>query len=300
MARTEVFALAPLLSLKSRDICGNMNIQKAGDRFGHSRAKAPERFRTASQFQMDDDFMRCLFKDNVPLAEMVLRIITGKPDLVITDCQTQKDMKRLAGARSICLDAYGTDSIGKKYDMEIQREDKGADPHRARFHSSVLDIENLDAGQEFRELPDTYTIFITEKDFYGKGEPVYLIERMNITTGKPFADGEHILYVNGEYRGDSDIGKLMHDFNCTDADDMNFKLLADRTRYLKENPKGVSEMCKVIEDMRKEEREEGIKEGMRTAALRMIADGTLALEKIAEYVGLSLDEVKKLQSGQSA
>ena len=227
--------------------------------------------------------MRCLFKDNVPLAEMVLRIITGKPDLVITDCQTQKDMKRLAGARSICLDAYGTDSIGKKYDMEIQREDKGADPHRARFHSSVLDIENLDAGQEFRELPDTYTIFITEKDFYGKGEPVYLIERMNITTGKPFADGEHILYVNGEYRGDSDIGKLMHDFNCTDADDMNFKL--------KENPKGVSEMCKVMEDMRKE--------SLIEVAKKLLSDGTLTLEKIAECVGLSLDEVKRLQTGQS-
>ena len=41
-----------------------------------------------------------------------------------------------------------------------------------------------------------------------------------------------VAYVNGEYRGDSDIGKLMHDFNCTDAADMNFKLLADRTRYL--------------------------------------------------------------------
>ena len=240
---------------------------------------------------IDDDFMRCLFKDNIPLAEFVLRIITGKQDLIITDCETQKDMKRLAGARSICLDAYGTDSIGKKYDMEIQREDKGADPHRARFHSSVLDIENLDAGQEFRELPATYSIFITEKDFYGKGEPVYLIERMNITTGKPFADGEHILYVNGEYRGDSDIGKLMHDFNCTDADDMNFKLLADRTRYLKENPKGVSEMCKVMEDMRKE--------SLIEVAKKLLSDGTLTLEKIAECVGLSLDEVKRLQTGQS-
>ena len=249
---------------------------------------------------IDDDFMRCLFKDNIPLAELVLRIITGKRDLIITDCRTQKDMKRLAGARSICLDAYGTDTTGKKYDLEIQRADRGADPHRARYHSSVMDIENLDAGQEFSELPDTYTIFIVEKDFYGMGEPVYPIERMNLLTGKPFADGEHILYVNGEYRGDSDVGKLMHDFNCTDADDMNFELLAERTRYLKEDPKGVSEMCKVIEDMRREEREEGIKEGMRTAALRMIADGTLALEKIAEYVGLSLDEVKKLQSGQSA
>ena len=99
---------------------------------------------------IDDDFMRCLFKDNIPLAEFVLRIITDKPDLIITDCETQKDMKRLAGARSICLDAYGTDSAGKKYDLEVQRQDKGADPHRARYHSSVMDIENLHSGQEFK------------------------------------------------------------------------------------------------------------------------------------------------------
>lgn len=51
---------------------------------------------------IDDDFMRCLFKNNIPLAELVLRIITDKQDLVITDSQTQKDMKRLAGARSVC------------------------------------------------------------------------------------------------------------------------------------------------------------------------------------------------------
>ncbi len=67
-----------------------------------------------------DDFMCCLFKDNIPLAEFVLRIITDKPDLIITECETQKDMKRLAGARSICLDAYGTDSVEKKYDMAVQ------------------------------------------------------------------------------------------------------------------------------------------------------------------------------------
>lgn len=201
---------------------------------------------------IDDNFMRCLFKDNIPLAELVLRIITGKQDLIITDCQTQKDMKRLVGARSVCLDAYGTDSENKKYDLEIQRSDKGADPHRARYHSSVMDIENLDAGQEFDELPDTYTIFITEKDFYGMGEPLYVIERKNLTTGEGFEDGEHILYVNGEYRGESDFGKLMHDFSCTEADDMNFDLMAERTRYLKENPKGVQEMCKSMEDMRNE------------------------------------------------
>ena len=155
-----------------------------------------------------------------------------------------------------------------------------------------MDVENLDAGQKFSELPDTYTIFIVEKDFYGMGEPVYPIERVNLLTGKPFDDGEHILYVNGEYRGDSDIGKLMHDFNCTNADEMYFELLADRTRYLKENPKGVSEMCKVIEDMLREERLE--------IAKTMLLDRMLPLEKIAEYARLSIDEVRKLQAEQFA
>ena len=261
---------------------------------GQKRQKDLQRLRGLRP--IDDDFMRCLFKDNIPLAELVLRIITGKPDLIITDCQTQKDMKRLVGARSICLDAYGTDAAGKKYGLEIQRADKGANPHRARYHSSVMDVENLNAGQEFSELPDTYTIFITEKDFFGLGGPVYPIERINLLTGKPFEDGEHILYVNGEYRGTSDIGKLMHDFSCTDADDMNFKLMAERMRYLKEDPKGVNEMCKVMEDMRIQER----RETMTEIALRMLHAGRYALEEIVNISGLSLDEVKNLQMNHNA
>ncbi len=128
------------------------------------------------------------------------------------------------------------------------------------------------------------------------GEAVYPIERINLVTGKPFEDGEHILYVNGEYRGDSDIGKLMHDFNCTDATDMNFELLAERTRYLKNNPKGVSEMCKVIEDMRTRER----KETMKEIALRMMKARRYALEEIVNISGLPLDEVKKLKAEQGS
>ena len=257
---------------------------------------------------MDDDFMRCLFKDNIPLVEFVLRIFTEKPDLKIIKCQTQKDMKRLVGARSLCLDAYGEDSEKKKYDMEVQRADKGSEPQRARYHSSVIDVENLDARQKFTDLPETYVIFITEKDFFGEGKPVYRIERMNLDTGKPFADGEHILYVNGEYRGDSDIGKLMHDFSCSNPDDMNFKLMADSARYLKENPKGVSQMCKILEEMKDEYlqigvekgREEGEKEGRsnekRETVFRMLTNGSLTLENISEFSGLPLDEVKKLNS----
>lgn len=59
-------------------------------------------------------------------------------------------------------------------------------------------------------------------------------------------------------------------------------------------------MCKAMEDMRMESLQEGRKESMKEVALRMLADGALSLEKIAEYSGLSLEEVKKLNENKSA
>ena len=239
---------------------------------------------------MDDTFMRGLFKDDIPLAQLVLRIITGMPDLTLLTCEMQADMKRVTGARSICLDAYATDSRGRKYDIEVQRADSGADPHRARYHSSVMDVENLDEKQDYRELPDTYVIFITEKDYYKSGEPLYVIEHMNRTLSQPFEDGAHILYVNGEYRGDSALGKLMHDFNCTDAGEMNYELLAQKTRYLKENPKGVSEMCKVMEELRNESYAEGCAEGTFATLAGLVRDGLLSIREASQRVNMTEQE----------
>ena len=61
---------------------------------------------------------------------------------------------------------------------------------------------------------------------------------MNITTDELFNDGEHILYINGAYRGDDEIGNLMHDFSCSDPDEMKNKDLADISRYYKETQEG--------------------------------------------------------------
>ena len=41
---------------------------------------------------------RCIFRDNIPLVQKVLRIIINKPDLNIIKAETQVDMKRLLGA----------------------------------------------------------------------------------------------------------------------------------------------------------------------------------------------------------
>ena len=217
---------------------------------------------------IDDDFMRCIFRDNIPLTQFVLRILTQIKDLEVIRLETQMDMKRLVGARSVCLDVYAKDSSGRKMDLEIQRSDLGAGTHRARYHSSAMDIENLDAGQDFDSLPDTYTIFITENDILGKGLPFYSIERTTVQTGELFNDGSHILYINGAYRDDSEIGKLMHDFSCWDPDDMNYPLMEEATRYYKETEEGVEYMCKAFEEVRNEGFNRGMQQGMKQGVVQ--------------------------------
>lgn len=249
---------------------------------------------------LDDEFMRCFFRDRDDLVEFVLRIILNRSDLKVISSQTQKDMKRLGGARSIAMDVFAIDSTGKKYDIEIQKANEGADPYRARYYSSVMDVESLDAGQEFHELPETYIIFITEKDIFGEGAPLYQIDRVNAVTNKPFGDGAHIIYVNGEYRGNSPIGLLMDDFSRSNGLDMHFKPLADRTCYLKEDPEGVKQVSDVIEEIRQEGIQQGEQQKSLKIALSMLEAGKYALSEIANLTGLSLTEVQGLQQGQTS
>ncbi len=234
---------------------------------------------------LDDDFLTKCFEGDTASIELVLQIILEKSDLKVLDVRTQVFVENLLN-RSVRFDILATDSTGAKINVEIQRADKGAGRKRARYNSSMMDANLLKKGEDFNQLPETWVIFITENDVMGKGLPLYSIERCFLGTGERFEDGSHILYVNGAYRGDTPIGKLMHDFSCTDAEDMYYGTLAD------ESKEGILIMCKAMEDMRKE----SLKEGAINTAKRMLADGILTLEKIAEYAGLSLEEVKKLKA----
>lgn len=251
---------------------------------------------------LDDDFLTKCFDGDPKYIQFVLRIVMEKPDLEVEDVRTQVFVENLLN-RSVRLDVLATDSTGQTINVEIQRSDKGAGRKRARYNSSMMDANLLHKSEDFDQLPETWVIFITERDVIGKGLPRYPVERCFLGTGEIFGDGSHILYVNGAYRDETPIGKLMHDFSCTDPANMYYNELAERVRFFKEDKEGILIMCKAMEDMRNESLQEGIKEGrresMKVAAERMLADGTLALEKIAEYVGLSLEEVKKLQAGQS-
>ena len=236
---------------------------------------------------MDDDFMSKCFEENIECTELVLHIVLGRDDLKVKKVETQHFMKNLQG-RLIILDIYATDETGKRYNVEIQRADRGAGAKRARYHSSLIDANVTEPGDKLENLVETYVIFITENDVLGKGKPLYHIDRVIKETGENFGDEAHILYVNGAYRDESPIGILMHDFSCTDAKDMKYRTLAERVRYFKEDEKGVAAMCKAMEDMRNEAKLEERKE----IACSLLVDGELSYEKIAKHTGFTVEEIQ--------
>ena len=142
---------------------------------------------------LDDDFMSKVFEDDIECTEFLLHIIMDKPDLKVQEVRTQYSIKNLLG-RSVRLDIHAVDSAEKKYNIEIQREDKGAGSKRARYNSSVMDANSLKAGTDFDDLPETYVIFITENDVMGGNEPIYHVDRIVKETGKPFND-KRILFM---------------------------------------------------------------------------------------------------------
>lgn len=203
---------------------------------------------------LDDDFMSKVFEDS-ECAEILLKIILNRDDLKVQDVHVQHVIHNLQG-RSIRLDIYAVDLEGKLYDIEIQRDDKGAGVKRARYNSSLLSANAIDTGEEYNELRETYVIFITENDVLKGDSPIYHIERVILENGELFYDEEHIIYVNSRIADETTLGRLMHDFWCTDAGDMYNTVLANRVRYFKEDVKGVEIMCKEMEKMRDEVREE--------------------------------------------
>ena len=76
------------------------------------------------------------------------------------------------------------------------------------------------------------------------------------------------------------------------------KMVAERTRYLKENPKGVGSMCKAMEELRVESYAEGKAEGVeigkmeqaKNTALKLSRKGN-SVEEIADLLGYDVDTV---------
>ena len=255
---------------------------------------------------MNDVFMRNVFKKQ-ECTEYVLQVIMGRKDLKVLDQVLQKDYKNLQG-RSAILDCVVRDADGKQFDIEIQQDVEGASPKRARYHSGLMDMNTLNAGQDFDELPETYVIFITRDDVLGYDLPIYHIERKIKEVQADFKDEAYIIYVNSHRQDDTELGRLMRDFHCKNAGDIHSEVLAKRVYELKENQEGVDFMSREMDEIYNDGvkygeelgRTQGVAEGEMKKAKETaltLADRGMSVSDIADIVKVNVKLVQEWLSG---
>lgn len=245
------------------------------------------------QLRLLDDslFTKCL-DDNAKSMELILGIILNDPSIKVSEVRTQKHIEEIQN-RSVRLDIFAKNTEnGTVYDVEIQRTNAGASPRRARHNSAALDKELIDKGESIQNLPDSYVIFLTEKDIYRHGLAVYHVRRYIEELSVPFNDGAEIIYENGSYSDETDIGKLMHDFRTSDPDKMYFSILAESVRYFKEQPEGVDLMCEVMEKFYNEGYTKGEEKGEARGEARGKVKGTAStVKKLLNSNKISFDDL---------
>ena len=244
----------------------------------------------ASLTLLDDLFMQVVLEEQA-CTEYILQTILDKSSLKLMEQRLQKRLPNLHG-RALVLDCLCTDEKGLLYNIEVQNSSAGAIPKRARYHAALMDTHTLKKGEKFSKLPESYVIFITDKDVLGEGEQLYQIERVIRKSGNLFKDGSHILYFNTSRQDDNALGKLARDFKEANPKEIQSDVLSHRVSSLKDGKldrEGEKKMNVLLEKYRKKAVEEGMERGENRLAL--LIGRLLEAGRMDDLKRVSYDEV---------
>ena len=173
---------------------------------------------------------------------------------------------------------------------------------RSRYYSSVIDSRmTMNKNDPYRLLPKSYVIFICAGDIMEPTEPMKWYTRKANGTNEELGDGSNIIFVNGSYTGDDDIGRLIHDMKEKDPSKVKNKILEKRIASVKikaieEKGEENTMVVTYFDELIMKEREE---QALDTAK-RMLADGSLTIDKIAQFTALPIEKVKELADSMTA
>ena len=246
---------------------------------------------------MDDVPFTVAIRHSMALAELIIRTVLSQDDLVVTDVRCQEKVPGI-GHRGVVFDALCFDSCGNMYDVEVQKGRFDDLPRRAAYYEAMLTVHSLDAGSHgYAGMPHRCVIFICDGDVVGKGRPVYDY-RWRMEDGTGLGDGGRMVFVNGEYRSDDAIGRLMADMNQSDPERAFNEEVRSTLEVLsgEEGARDMSDEMERLYNMVYNEAKivgkvEGKAEGKAELAARMLKDGRYSLEEILDMTGLSADQV---------
>ena len=219
--------------------------------------------------------------EDIGAAEELIQTILGDSRISIVSSEPQVSIRN-AGNKSVVLDLLCSDSQGNFFNVEIQRNDDDNLQKRMRYYASNLDTRSAEKGISYQDLPDIFSIMISEFDVFKLGKTVYYIDRVLRANGSKQENGIHELYINAKGKDGGTITQLMEFMLNSQGYNEQFPKISKRVSYLKESKEGVHHMCKWEEEMMAASKAEGRAEGKaegRTEVLEVLGISEAEYEK---------------------
>ena len=194
--------------------------------------------------------------------------------------------------RGVRFDAY-VKTADKWIDIEMQTTNKHDLEKRSRYYQALMDTDCLEKGGRFKDLKNTYVVFICTFDYLGLGEPMYVVESYIRKNDLHFNDGTSKILLN----------KLRSFYEyINDPTKVGSKLIEGiDERIQKYNTPEWRERLVTLEYMIAEAKEEGIAEGEASGRAaekiemaRAMKNDKEPIDKIIKYTGLSKEKIEKI------
>jgi len=258
------------------------------------------------ELQIKDDFMFGIVMRDPKFCRPFLERVLGVKIACIEYPKSQETIDLSADAKSVRLDIYVEDGKETVYNIEMQTAGNRNLPRRARYYQSMIDLNILEKGENYKNLKQSFVIFVCTFDLFGEGRHIYTFENRCIQNmGLGLGDGTTKIILNTKGIMDDvtpEMKRLLDFIDGREPGDDFTRELDRAVQSVRKNEKWrLDYMTLQMNYQEKYEQgmeqgiEQGIEQGNKQSALRMMKAGKLSPEEIALYTDLTLEQVHELR-----
>ena len=257
------------------------------------------------KYGISSDFIFKLVFNHKQLAKKLIEKILGISITTLTVLQSEKFvLNGKKDGKAVRLDIFAKDDEGRGYDIEMQSSNDPNDPLplRARYYVSMLDQEAINKGEHYRELKQTFVIFICNFALFGGKRRMYTFNfRCNEDTSIKLNDNSTIVFLCSKGKSNSGIDKDIVSFLDYINDDSQIKSdfvkeIDERVSQLNQNPDeqgGINMYEWAFQERSDRARAEGRAEGQVELIINMIKEN-VPFELIAKCSKLTVEKVRQI------
>ena len=210
------------------------------------------------------------------LLEMVLEFPIARIEV-----STEKSIIHHPRYHGVRLDVYARGDDNTRYNVEMQVRNKDNLPKRSRYYHSQIDMELISTGTDYKELPDTYVIFICNFDPFGFGKYKYTFDMICTETGEMLDDGARTIFLSTKGTNDSNVSEGLRkflEFVKADPADSTKDFADDYVRRLQKSvsriksDREMGERYMLLKELLSDERAEGIARGRAISIIELLSE----------------------------